>query len=168
MSVKQRFASCWHEGRKAEDDFCIWAESKGFLVEKAPNEMQFKHIDFYLTNPDGIKRSVDVKSRKRLSRTGEVQDAVIWVEFKNVQGKDGWLLSPHLDYLAFQKEEDIDFMLVKREKLLDLCLNVCSMTENAANSKDALYKKYTRRDRPNEHTSCILLSDVLTIEHKIP
>ena len=54
-------------------------EQKGYIVEKttAYDDMQ-RHIDFYVND-----QSVDVKGNRHLE--------CIWLELKNVRGKDGWL-----------------------------------------------------------------------------
>ena len=150
----------WEEGRLAEESFVKWAEAKGFAVEKSKPEEQFKHIDFYITK-GGVRLSIDVKAKKRLSRSDkESQNTLIWVEFKNVLGRDGWLVSGP-DAIAFEAEDG--FVLIPRIELHTLCLKKCDLTVFAQNSQDALYKAYKRKDRPKEIISMIYFSDILSI-----
>ena len=84
------------EGLQAEQRFKKLAEIRGFEVRESTKEEQFDHIDFHLTlnspTKEGVKLKarVDVKGRKRLNRRNiDFEDEWVWIELKNVMGKDG-------------------------------------------------------------------------------
>lgn len=62
---------------------------------------------------------VDIKGLKRLDRGGIQNDSLILIEFKNVNGYDGWIYGIE-DYVAFELKEG--FVFCERQKLLDYVL----------------------------------------------
>ena len=68
----------------------------------------------------------------------------IWVEFKNVQGKPGWLYGG-ATIIAFDIPEEGGFSIVDREELAFFCEK--HVSTSWSNKKDAYLKKYTRKDR---------------------
>jgi len=83
------------EGRESEEKFYQLAQMRGFLVKPATGMEQFDHIDFHLTSEEDegtMTAMVDVKSRKRIDRSdNDFNDEWVWIEFKNVRGKEGWI-----------------------------------------------------------------------------
>ena len=128
----------------------------GIQVERTPfSEDVYDHIDYWITREKKI--SVDLKSLKRISRSdAKPQNKKIWVEFKNVQGKDGWILGK-ADYICL--EQPFHFLFVKREDLLDFCRK-CVKNEKVSSAKDAEYKLYTRRGR-KDVISIVDLADII-------
>ena len=110
------------EGLSAEEEFSRLAKLRGFGVKPATGMEQFDHIDFHLTSDeeDGVMTAmVDVKSRKRIKRTDDrFQDEWIWIELKNVRGKEGWLHGL-ADFIAFETTDS--FILSFRKELADWC-----------------------------------------------
>tara|TARA_Y100000592_G_scaffold50900_1_gene80458 strand:+ start:1178 stop:1732 length:555 start_codon:yes stop_codon:yes gene_type:complete len=148
---------CSKVGHKAESDFASLAESKGWAVSKASRrDNMYKHIDFILRDMDNLNSDhylVDVKSRKKTSRKDKnFNDDWIWLEFKNVQGKDGWLLGAST-HIVFERENE--FVLVPREELLSWARQAISdhnggkvtIKCRAKNAREAKYKYYTRWNR---------------------
>ena len=106
------------EGQESEIKFAQLAKLRGFLVEPATGMEQFDHIDFHLTSEEEegtMTAMVDVKSRKRINRDDDdFSDEWLWIEFKNVRGKEGWIHGI-ADFIAF---ETIDsFILSYRKEL---------------------------------------------------
>ena len=96
---------------------------------------------------------VDVKSRKKTSRKDKnFNDDWIWLELKNVQGKDGWLLGAST-HIAFERENE--FVLVPRNELFTWVKKAIAERNGgkitikckAKNARDAKYKYYTRWNR---------------------
>lgn len=148
---------CSKLGHTTEYVFARLAMSKGWDVNSATKqENMHKHIDFILEKEEDELHDfklVDVKSRKRTSRKDKkFNDDWIWLEFKNVQGKDGWLLGSST-HIAFERENE--FVLVPRNELLTWAKSAISdhnggkttIKCRAKNSKDARYKYYTRWNR---------------------
>tara|TARA_Y100001973_G_scaffold103762_1_gene171812 strand:- start:959 stop:1513 length:555 start_codon:yes stop_codon:yes gene_type:complete len=148
---------CSRIGHKAESDFASLAESKGWNVSKASrSDNMYKHIDFILRDMENLDSEhclVDVKSRKKTSRKDKkFNDDWIWLEFKNVQGKDGWLLGSST-HIVFEREKE--FVLVPRDELFNWAKQAIADRNGgkitvkckAKNAKDARYKYYTRWNR---------------------
>ena len=166
MYVNQydRTGECGIRGQAVEDMFESWLIANGKNYRKASLEEQFAHIDFVIwSEPQQKEITVDLKAPKKVSRGNSwTQDEFIWVEFKNVQGLNGWLYGKN-DYLVFYKKDEDLFYCVKTSDLAKLCEIICckGRTEN---SKDALYKRYTRKGRYDE-LSLIKFEDLKKIEH---
>jgi hypothetical protein len=144
-------------GEKAEDLFEKIALTKKLKVQKATTKQQLSHIDFILTNNKNQNFFFDVKARKKISRTSDsYSDDLVWIEFKNVAGNQGWLYGAS-DYIVFEREND--FVIVPRGNLVSLCERLVSNV-TVDKSKDCLYKKYSRKDRKDE-LSLIKMKDII-------
>ena len=144
-------------GEKAEDLFEKMALKRNLKLQKATYKQQLSHIDFILTNENNDIFLLDIKARKKISRTSEAfSDDLVWIEFKNVAGNQGWLYGAS-DYIAFEREDD--FVIVPRNNLVLLCERLVSNTR-VQKSKDCLYNKYTRKDRKDE-LSLIKMEDII-------
>ena len=150
-----RDGECSKVGHKAESDFSTLARAKGWEVSAASRKANMhKHIDFIMEKPDTDEyMQVDVKSRKKTSRKDKkFNDDWIWLEYKNVQGKSGWLLG-EASHIVFERENE--FLIVPRQALFEwskkeiAARNGGKMTIKckAKNSRDARYKYYTRWQR---------------------
>lgn len=149
----------WNRGQVVEKEFSKLMDIRNLEYRKATRSEQFKHIDYHSSFG-----TIDVKAKKRLNRgDGEEQDDFIWLEFKNVQGKSGWLCG-NTDVIAFERNND--FVLVKRKHLLDLALKICDINHIVYKSGQALYKGYRRKGR-RDLISLIKMSDILKIDHRI-
>lgn len=145
-------------GESAENSFQKIAILKGFLIKKANLKQQLSHIDFILTAKNNLKYLIDVKARKKSSRSdSKVNDELVWIEFKNVSGKQGWLYGA-ADYIAFEREDD--FIIALRSNLVTLCERLVNKNLKTNTSKDALYKIYSRSGR-NDEISMIKMQDIL-------
>lgn len=148
----------WNRGQAVEKEFAALMDMRGLKYEKANRRNQFKHIDYHSSFG-----TIDVKAKKRLNRgDGKEQDEFIWLEFKNVQGKAGWLCG-NTDVIAFERDDD--FVLVKRKDLLELALKICDIKQTVNKSTQALYKGYRRKGR-RDLISLIKMSDILKIDHR--
>jgi len=156
-------------GQKGEDLFVELIEKKKHItVVKATWTEQVKeHIDYKLIGND-YKITVDVKAMKRIGRwDGKPQDDIIWIEFKNISGKKGWLYG-EADAISFQCIDG--FLCVARKKLVKLCEKLVGykrkdITLENAKSKKGLYTLYTRNGR-NDILTTITKADLLSIEHE--
>ena len=149
----------WNRGQTVESEFSKLMDVRGLKYKKATRSEQFQHIDYHSSFG-----TIDVKAKKRLNRgDGKEQDEFIWLEFKNVQGKPGWLCG-QTNVIAF--ERDKDFILVKRSDLLEMSKNKCDLNKLVSNSRNALYSGYQRKGR-KDLISLIKMSDLLGIKHRI-
>jgi len=140
----QKYPESSEEGKRSEESFRKLAEGKGYSVSVASKEQNIEeHWDLEIQK-DGESYKVDVKAPKRNSRGDmNVQSEFIWVEFRSVQGKPGWLYGK-ADLIAFQIEIDGEFWLVKRTSLVELVDKLVDKSQVVTNNQDALYKIYTR------------------------
>ena len=147
---------CSKNGKNAENAFLALVKTKKCEVREATLKEQFDHIDYVITK-DNIEIAFDVKAMKKISRaSNKFSSDLVWVEFKNVSGKDGWLYGKS-QYIAFEREND--YVIVYRKKLLDFCeKNV--KKEKVFYSRDALYKMYTRDGR-KDVISIIQMNDLI-------
>ena len=149
----------WKEGQKVEDGFAELLEQRDPNYKRATKQEQFRHIDFHT-----FFGTIDVKAKKKLNRRdAKGQDEYVWLEFKNVQGKDGWLCG-ETDIIAF--ERDNDFVLVSRHQLLQMAKSKCDLNKRVTYSRDALYKGYRRNGR-KDLISIVKMGDILQIPHRI-
>ena len=126
-------------GRVAEVRFIRSARKKGRLVNKSSHtEDIHDHVDYWLAmSSNGNRWGVDVK--------GNNLPDEIWCEFKNVQGKPGWMYGG-ATIIAFDMPEEGGFAIVDREELAFFCEKHVS-NEVVTDKRQAYLKKYTRKDR---------------------
>ena len=150
------------EGLQGEKRFRAIIESFGLSAKEASfKENVHDHIDFFVKGEteklSDFGFSVDVKARKRKSRgSDEYDDEYAWVEFKNVQGKKGWLYGK-ADKIAFEIESG--FLMVDRAELVKWCEEKVDFTRFARKAHTAIYKVYTRKGR-EDLISRIKIEDV--------
>lgn len=145
-------------GELAENIFESLAKKRGLKIKQATKSQQFSHIDFILTDKKDQNHFFDVKARKKTSRTSSnYSDDLVWIEFKNVSGNNGWIYGS-ADFIAF--ERDSDFVITPRKLLADLCERIVNRTKKVEKSSEALYSLYTRKDRKDE-LSMIKMEDIL-------
>lgn len=151
-------------GFAAEASFEKSAQSKNMKVTKASRKENMSHIDYFVEYQNKTV-SVDVKSRKKIKRSDSaINDEFIWIEFKNVQGKRGWLYGK-ADFIAFEREDH--FLLVKRSLLAKLCEKLVDLSKINENPRFPLYSAYQRRNR-NDVLSLIRADDITSnIKHFI-
>ena len=121
---------CKLDGDYFEGIFKNRVERRGYhWVKSTEYEDIHKHIDCYVNG-----KGVDVKGNRHLD--------TIWLEYKNVLGKNGWLLG-EADLIAFHISEMDMFSLFYRKDLLDfVCknVNIAEVTED----KSHHLKAYSR------------------------
>jgi hypothetical protein len=144
-------------GESSELQFKKIAEKLGNQVTDATFREQISHIDFHIIDKKGEKYTVDVKSRKKVKRKdNNVDDEVIWIEFKNVQGKKGWLYGM-ANFIAFEREDS--FLMVSRPALAELCEKIVDLEKINDNIKYPLYTGYQRYGR-KDLLSLIKIEDI--------
>ena len=149
----------WNRGQEVESDFSKLLDARSVSWRKATKREQFSHVDYSTSFG-----SIDVKAKKRVSRSdSSEQEEFIWLEFKNVQGNRGWL-DGSADIIAFERADD--FVLVRRRDLLLWGKGKCDLNTLITNSRDALYKGYSRKGR-NDLISIVKMSDVLELHHRV-
>jgi hypothetical protein len=136
-------------GRQAENHFARLAMKQGFTISASSGRSNMdEHFD-YVMERDGKTFRVDVKSLKRLARRdGLIQDTYIWIELHGVRADDeGWLYAGHADLIAFELAKS--FRIVDRLELIALVEKLVDFDAKVASPKDALYKVYSRKSRPD-------------------
>lgn len=151
-------------GQKAEDQFARLAVRQGFKINASTGRGNMdEHFD-YVMERDGKTFKVDVKSLKRLSRRdGGTQDTYIWIELHGVRADDkGWLYAGKADLIAFELAKS--FRIVDRFELIALVEKLVDFDAKVSSPKDALYKIYSRKSRPDMLTM-IRAEDLKSIRH---
>lgn len=145
-------------GMSIETLFKDLAKREGFKVKDASAyDNMHRHIDFFITSPDGKCQSVDVKGMKKLNRHDDSpQDEWLFLEFKNVQGNKGWLYGM-ADLIAFEMKDRFTF--IKRKVLAEIAELKVNFNLKVFRSSDAKYKTYTRNNR-KDLVSMIKASDL--------
>jgi len=134
---KGRWGYSRKEGTRSEDKFVAACIQRGYETKKSSREEDIHlHIDYYVTRGSRSTVSVDVK--------GGNHPKVIWVEFKNVRGNDGWMYGK-ADWIAFELPEVCGFVMVLREELASLAESIVEPV--FVDKKDADRKYYQRKDR---------------------
>ena len=153
------------EGQESEEKFSQLAKLRGFLVEPATGMEQFDHIDFHLTSEEEdvtMTAMVDVKARKRINRSDEeFNDEWLWIEFKNVRGKSGWIYGIS-DFIAFETKDS--FILSYRKELCDWCLDHVDVKNTVPSAQEAEYVAYSRKGK-QDLIARILTEDVIRLPH---
>lgn len=137
-------------GRNAESRFASLARKRGWTVAEASKKGNIEeHYDYEISKDDRLYR-VDVKSKKRIARKSEnVQDDLIWIEFRTVRDTKGWLFG-EADLIAFENQDG--FKIVERKALVKVINKHVKIHVRVDKPEDALYKVYTRPGRPDEIT----------------
>jgi|TARA_Y100000310_G_scaffold330099_1_gene401155 hypothetical protein len=153
------------EGQESELKFAQLAKKRGFLVKPATGIEQIDHVDFHLTSEeeDGTMTAmVDVKARKRINRKDDVfSDEWLWIEFKNVSGKLGWIHGL-ADFIAFEVMDS--FILSYRKELCDWCLDHVNLKEIVTSAQEAEYVAYSRKGK-QDLIARVLTEDVTRLPH---
>ena len=156
---KWKNSGSWNRGQRIEKEFAPLLRQRDPNYRKANREEQFRHIDYFSNFG-----TIDVKAKKKINRAdASEEDELVWVEFKNVQGRDGWLRG-QTDIIAFERNND--FILIKRNYLLGMCQVKCDLSKKVTSSRDALYKGYQREGR-KDLISIVKMSDILNMPHQI-
>ena len=125
-------------------------------IKEATREEQYQHIDWHT-----CIGTVDVKAMKRVSRNGSLQNELVWVEFRNTAGLNGWLFGDQ-KWVALEIPEGFIFVITK--DLLELANKLCDTDTFVHSAKGALYKAYQRRGQ-GDVISMIKMDDVKTLLH---
>jgi hypothetical protein len=147
-------------GAKAEADFYKLACKKYKFVKKSDRQQDINHVDFickFNANPLSHEKKIEVKSMKGFSKKHPKQFEWLWMEFKNVTGKNGWLYGK-ADLIAFELENC--FLVVERKSLVSFCEKNCNLASLADKPENAKYTGYNRNNR-KDLTSLVLTSDVI-------
>jgi len=136
-------------GQNAESSFASLAQRNGWVVIPATRRGNIdEHYDYEITKGEQRLR-VDVKSKKRVSRSKTVQEDLIWIEFRSVRDTNGWLFGS-ADLIAFEYHDG--FKIVERKMLVKVINKLVKIHVKVDKPEDALYKVYTRKGRPDEIT----------------
>lgn len=172
MTYQNKFdksGECATQGASAEELFLDMATARNYVVKKATrNQNIFDHIDFYLTGRSKDTGSdhtitVDIKARKKTSRKdSKFNDSWVWVEIKNVQGRDGWLYGQS-DFIAFEQKDC--FILCPRKVLIEVVKsNVRFDLDYVDRASQAKYRIYQRSGRRDQITQ-VKVEDLLKLKN---
>ncbi|MBI4494192.1 MAG: hypothetical protein HY690_15495 [Chloroflexi bacterium] len=139
-------------GERAEAVFVRTAEAGGWQVVQAPEEAnRDEHWDWRVARGRFAYR-VDVKAMKKICATdANAQDTWHWVELHGKRTDDpGWLYGGKADLIAFETRNS--FVLVQRQRLVELVEQLTDFGAAAASCDGAQYKVYTRPGQVDQLT----------------
>ena len=140
-------------GLETQDMFVAACNKVGYTCTKTSDNQDInEHIDYYITRKNNTKTSVDVK--------GGNHPKVIWVEFYNVQGYEGWLHGK-AELIAFDMPELSAFVIVDRKELLELCEKIVEKV--FVPKQEATRKLYQRKGR-RDVISRLELTDLMKLK----
>lgn len=143
--------------------FLDCCKKKGWKTTKASRYQDIREHWDYKLEKKGTSYLVDVKSIKRINSQSDIDDSLLLVELKNVNGNPGWLIGK-ADYIAFQVKEG--FLLVEREKLYQLTRKLMDFNEEPKQStKNKKRHVWYTRSQWGRNDKFVYLSkmEVLTI-----
>ncbi len=159
--LKDKIKYCFDYGKSAEKRFAEKHITN--IVYSNKNQDIYEHWDVMgLLKEIGNVSKFDVKTTKRLDHSSDPSVGVmesVWVEGKNVNGKDGWIRG-NSDYIVFEREDT--WMVVNRIELLNLTLS--KLKENNYKKGKGVYLVHTRYKRKDKVTK-VLFKDIKTIKH---
>jgi hypothetical protein len=136
MVSNQRKIASINMGSLSENRFYQAMEKRGYRCLKTDKETDIhQHIDFFIV---GKKKNVTVDVKGNNYRNS------IWIEFKNVTGKPGWIYG-NADYIVFDFTDLQYFIFVDREELLQYCTE--NVKKEITTLEHCTRKLYTRTDR---------------------
>lgn len=113
-------------------------------------EDMFDHYDIVAD-----ETKYEVKTHKRLNRWDKNPSNIIWLEFVNVRGNEGWLYGK-ADFIAFLMEDR--WWIVPRK---DLASEATRLVRGTSKTNTKLYRGlYCRHDRPEECVMYVYPSDI--------
>jgi len=154
---------CFDTAEKSDFIFRKVAGLQGWNIKKSSDNVDmFDHIDYYVEIPDILDKSpynisIDIKSAKKfmINPFLTLENEWIWIEFKNVNGKEGWLYGK-ADYIVYVFLNELWF--INRKKLITF-IPTKLKDEYVDNKLHAHYKLYKRQNR-NDLLTLINLGDI--------
>tara|TARA_R100001510_G_C7511292_1_gene110823 strand:+ start:23 stop:538 length:516 start_codon:yes stop_codon:yes gene_type:complete len=108
-----------------------WPDAK----KSTDHEDMFDHVDYWHVR-NGERFGVDLKGNKHPNQ--------LWVEFKNVNGKEGWI-NGKAKWIVYDIPQMGGFAGIERLKLRDWCIEHVD-PKHVKKPKDAYKKIYSRSD----------------------
>jgi len=159
MFDKNKMKEFLERGKLKEKEFLSTLNECVKGEESSREEDMNEHWDVKLV--EEIK--IDVKSIKRDSRYGDLNENIHWIEIKGVKD-EGWLFGGKADYIAF---ELIDYwIVVERIKLRNFIIEKCKDKIKTDSPNDAIYKLYSRKGRNDVLTKAKTI-DLMFLSEKI-
>jgi hypothetical protein len=154
---------CFDTAEKSDFIFRKVADLQGWNIKKSSDSVDiFDHIDYWVEIPDFLDNkpyniSVDIKSAKKfmINPFLILEHEWIWIEFKNVNGKEGWLYGK-ADYIVYVFLKEIWF--INRKKLINF-IPTKLKDEYVDDKIHAHYKLYKRQNR-NDLLTLVNLGDI--------
>lgn len=148
------------ETLRASKEFEAIASKMNYKVrypsKKVSNEL---YVSLYLKGKDK-EVAVDVKSWKKPKN--KVKGGWVWIEVKNVRGKDGWLYGK-ADFVVFEREKD--FILIPRTQVLHLVNSLVRFDLGfVSGAHQAKYRVFQREGRRDQITQ-VKISDLLKLNN---
>ena len=141
------------QGNESVRRFIDACRAIGYETRKSSREEDiFDHIDYWVKRRnyknEQIESGVDVK--------GGNSPECVWIEFKNVNGDNGWMYG-EAEFIAFEMPEENGFVVVRRQELADYAELV---VEETFVPKAEAYRKLYQRAGRQDVISLLYLDDL--------
>ena len=167
--ITETYSDTFNRGKIGEDAFKDMAISRKWVYLKTTLlDDIYKHVDAYIVNPETNRKiGVDVKTIKRIGRSSEDDDQIMWIEYKNAWNYDGWI---HGEQDVIAQMFDGGFYIINRKSLVAYAnkLKIGAKTfERTTDNKDIttpFYQLYKRNgDRAADKNGNVYKSKDLTM-----
>lgn len=152
----------YESGKNAELKFMEMMENEKIQFRPSNKfENCHLHFDFIIEYPKNKYLKIEVKAMKAKQRGMKPNQKVIYIELKNVNGKNGWIFGKS-DYIAFEQKET--FLFVSRLEIIALIKKLKNDLPESSQSGQ-IHTLYTRKNR-NDLVAVLHVNDLVEIEDK--
>jgi hypothetical protein len=162
-----KYKQSWEEGTAAEQAYITSLENEGYIYIRhaTPTEDRQDHWDLMFKDPDvGVTFTTDVKAQRHKYRGGPLLEDFLVIEWKNVAGKEGWILGKAYE-IAYEYLDN--FYVFNRKELMNYAFMVTDFCKIVTKFSDCVHGIYQRKDRKDQMTLLKLSDLLLSIDYGI-
>lgn len=131
------------------EEFKKLISSRNLTIKSPSAAQKSRHIDYIMIGLNKNKTSYSVSLDLKF-RHPKGSDKWQWVEFKNLQGKPGWLYQ-EADFVVFERKKD--FLFVNRKNLVTWINETSKIRHDLPKVDNSWEAKYRLYSRPNKKES---------------
>lgn len=162
-------------GNRAEQRFLNWLYHTGKFIKQAEKSEDYHNHWDVCCEINGKPSTVEIKSLKHIRRKDwgfdrtvvpKYNSKYVWLEIRGVNGplgqpNPGWIYGGTSDYIAF---EQIDgFLIIEREKLVQLCDHIQKTARIVYKTEYALYNIYVRNSERGDQVTLVEVDQLMDL-----
>ena len=128
------------------EDFKTLVKSRNLTLKAPSSSQKSRHVDYVMIGVNKQKTSYSVALDIKY-RHPKAADKWQWLEFKNIQGKPGWLYQES-DFIVFERKRD--FLFVNRKNLVHWVNETSKIRHDLPQVKNSWEAKYRLYSRPQK------------------